>query len=103
MTPDIPELLRPSDAEFYHQIPKPKEGWPDRDNPAALRKSLDLAHDNLKVLVAENDRLRAALLTLHRKLRFWIRVSVTALGILGSAMAGLLGWLIPYAVKGMAR
>lgn len=99
----IPDLLKPSDYEFYRKLPMPEGGWPDRETTKALRKSDDIAHDNIKQLVRENDRLRAALIDLHRKQRRWIKILLTCFVTLAGAVASLFAWLIPFAVKGMAK
>jgi hypothetical protein len=98
-----PELLKPSDHEFYHRVPMPDRGWPDRENPRALRQSLDKAHDNVKQLVRENDKMRGALIGLKRQQRKWLKILLACLGVLATAIGSIFGWLIPYAVHGMAK
>lgn len=97
----IPDLLKPS--AFYRELPMPSDGWPDRETPRALRKSLDKAHDNLKLMLKENHTLRGALIDLHRKQRRWIKILLTCFVTLAGAVASLFAWLIPFAVKGMAK
>lgn len=106
----ISDLLRPPDYTPYVELPKPPEGWPPRDSLPALRKSLDKAHDNLKHVVRENDRLRAASLALYqekmrsdRRHKWQLRILYTLIGLTWAAIWGLLQWLIPYAIHGMAR
>jgi hypothetical protein len=99
----IPDLLKPTDYEFYRQVPMPKGGWPDRENPKALRKSLDKAHDNLGQVVRENDRLRKALIMFSQRQTLWIKIVISALGVLAASVCSILGWLIPYAIRGMAK
>jgi nitrate/nitrite-specific signal transduction histidine kinase len=81
----------------------PKGGWPDRENPKALRKSLDKAHDNLGQVVRENDRLRKALIMFSQRQTLWIKIVISALGVLAASVCSILGWLIPYAIRGMAK
>lgn len=95
----LDELLREPKYEFYKREDMPAEGWPNRDTPKALRKSCDRVHDNMRVLVNENDRLRAAVLELRRRQRICWGISLTA----AIGMLGMLAWLIPYAVKGMSK
>lgn len=99
----IPELLKPTDYEFYRAEPKPAGGWPDRANPKALLKSLDKAHDNLHHALRENDRLRLALLGLHRIQRWQLRIFIALMAATWTALGWALNFLIPYAVHGMAK
>lgn len=99
----IPELLRPSDYEYYKAVPLPYGMLPRRDTPEALRKSLDKAHDNLRATVRENDRLRLALLTMHRRQKWGLRIFIALQALSWSALGGVIKWLIPYAVQGMAK
>lgn len=101
---DIPELLRPSDYAYYTAIPShPRAIWPDRDTVPALRKSLDKAHDNLRHLVSENDRLRSAVFKLHRRIRWLLKVFIALMLVTWSAFAGIVKFLLPYAIQGMQR
>jgi len=94
--PDLEELLRPDSHVYYRQEEMPDQGWPDRDSPQAVRKALDCAHDNMKALVRENDRLRRVLIESQRRHR-------RQLGTIWTGFIGLMAWLVPFAVKGMAR
>lgn len=95
----LDEFLKPPNHEFYKREDMPADGWPSRDTPKALQKSCDRVHDNMRVLVRENDHLRAAILELRRRQRICWGISITA----AVGMISMLGWLIPYAVRGMAR
>jgi len=63
-----PNLLKSDSLEFYRKptlMPEfyryevgPIQGWPSRDTPEAMRKSLDGAHDRVRQLVRVNDQLR---------------------------------------------
>lgn len=104
--PEIPEILRllePSEYEFYRQLDKPPEGWPPRNTLEALEKSDNKAHDNARMLVRENDKLRAALIKLHKSGRFHLRIFILAMCLTWSALGWMLSLLIPYAVHGMAK
>jgi hypothetical protein len=100
---DIAELLSESDYQPYVARPCPPGGWPNRDSLPTLRKSLDKAHDNLRHALRENDRLRAALLALHQRQRWQLRIFLTVMGITWTALGWALNLLIPYAIHGMAR
>jgi hypothetical protein len=101
--PKILELLEPSGYEFYRKEPKPATGWPERDTPKALLKSLDKAHDNLSHALRENDRLRLALIELHRRQRWQLRVFIALTAATWSALGWVFNLLIPYAIHGMAK
>jgi len=81
----------------------PLGGWPKRDSPEALRLALDKCHDNVRQLLRENDRLRKALLELNQQQTFWVKVLVTASGVLATGVGSIFAWLIPYAIRGMAH
>jgi hypothetical protein len=95
------EIVPPRECEFYEQQPRPPQGWPSRESPHALRRSLDKAHDNLKRVVRENDQLRAALGKLHRRQRLQFKLFSSAMGFTWAVMAWLLHLLLPYAIVGM--
>jgi hypothetical protein len=104
MNPDpIPDsdIVPPREYEFYQQQPRPPQGWPPRDSPHALRRSLDKAHDNLKRVVRENDQLRSALGKLHRRQRLQFKLFSAAMGLTWTVMGWLLHLLLPYAIVGM--
>jgi hypothetical protein len=95
----LDEFLKPPDYEFYRREDMPPEGWPDRESQKALRKSCDRVHDNMRVLVRENDRLRAAVIELRRRQRICWAISLAA----AIGMFSVFGYLLPYALHGMAR
>lgn len=95
----LDELLREPKYEFYRREDMPADGWPNRETPKALRKSCDRVHDNMRVLVNENDRLRAALIELRRRQRICWGISLAA----AIGMFSILGYLLPYALHGMAK
>lgn len=99
----IPDLLKPSDYEFYRAEPKPANGWPDRDSPKALLKSLDKAHDNLHHALRVNDRLRLALLELHKRQRWQLRIFIALMAATWSALGWVFNLLVPYAIHGMTK
>ena len=81
----LPELLVPAKVKAYRRETPPPEGWPSRDTPEALEKSLDIAHQNLRCLRWETRILR------------WLLIA--ALSFIG----WLVTFLLPYAIHGMAR
>jgi len=99
----LPELLAPSDYQPYVALPRPPQGWPDRDSPKALRKSLDKAHDNLHHSIRDNDRLRRALIELHARQRWQLKIFLALMGLTWTALGWALNLLIPYAIHGMSR
>ena len=99
----IPDLLRPSDYEYYRAQLLPGERLPPRDTNAALRRSLDKAHDNLRMVVRENDRLRLALLKMHARQKWLLRAFIVLMGVTWSALGGVVKFLLPYAIRGMAK
>lgn len=105
MTPrgTIPDLLRPSDHEYYRPTQRPISGWPERDSPHALRKSLDKAHDNLHHAIRDNDRLRAALLKVAGRQKWQLKVFIVLMGITWSGIGWILNVLIQFVMHGLAR
>lgn len=103
LSDDLAELLAPSGYEPYVARPCPPEGWTSRDSLPAVRKSLDKAHDNLRHALRENDRLRAALLALHQRQRWQVKIFLAVLGITWTVLGWALRLLIPYAIHGMSR
>ena len=104
------DILRPCDYEFYQQVPQPPQGWPERDSPKALRKSLDKAHDNLNKQRTVNDKLQKQLLDMEEVLvteRNWRKWLITALALTWTSWAGAVWWLskvlAPLVLKGLSK
>lgn len=95
----LDELLRPPEYEYYRHEDMPPGGWPSRDSAKALRKSCDRVHDNMRVLVTENDRLRAAVIELRRRQRICWGIGLFSV----AGMVSIIVWLFPYAIHGMAK
>jgi len=110
----LDELLTLADAtEYYqggiepweHDDPPPPEDL----TPEKLAKAGDKAHDNIKLLIRDRDRLQANQLVLNKQnaalldARKWQRIW----NLILTAGLGALGWtvkvLIPLALKGMAK
>jgi hypothetical protein len=101
---DIPELLRPSDFEYYRPMPqRPRSGWPRRDSLLDCRKSLDKAHENLRHLVRENDRLRAALIKMHERQRWIVKVSIALFTGSWGLFAAVLKLFLPALLRSIAK
>lgn len=101
---DIPELLQPSDYQYYHAIPmSPGLPPPRRDTIEALKKSLDKAHDNLRMAVRQNDHLRLALLKMHRQQKWLLKIFIALMLCTWSVLGSLLKFLLPYAIHGLAK
>lgn len=75
----------------------------ERTTPETLLKSLDKAHDNLHHALRENDRLRLALLELHRSQRWQLKIFIALMAAVWTAHGWALNFLIPYAVHGMSK
>jgi len=101
--PPIDDLLRPSDFAYYRAIPLVPGRLPRRDTPEALRKSADKAHDNLRAVVRENDRLRLALLKMHRRQKWGLRGFTALLGFTWSVMGWIVKLVLPCVLKAMAK
>lgn len=88
--------------EYYKHRDAPPMGWPKRRVPTV--EQLDRAHDNIRKLVAEKDRIIAAanaqaeVLEKERKWRKWI---LGAFGFTWLCFYGVLKFMIPYVIKGM--
>ena len=82
---------------LYQQRPISKK-WNDPTRQEMI-DSLNKAHSVNKTLVAA---LNKALLELmrERKWRKWLWRAIAAIGV---TVAGILKWLIPYAIKGMLK
>ena len=104
------DIVRPCDYEFYQQVPKPPQGWPERDSPKALRKSVDRAHDNFLKQARVNDKLQKQLLEMEdvlKKERKWRKWLISALVLTWTSWAGVVWWaskvLAPIVVKGLGH
>lgn len=102
-SPELKELLKPSKHKYYEQIPMPPRGWPERETPEALRKSLDKCHDIQHAVLRENDRLRKVVLDLYEAQRWLLKLFIALMLGTWTVMGGVLKWLIPYAIRGMAK
>lgn len=103
---DVGQLLEPPSHQYYRQIDKPEGGWPKRDTAKALADSLTKSHDNIKALVHENDRLRKAGLVMDARQRWMLKWGKRILWAIGIVLGGtwtVLAYMVPYAVKGMAK
>ena len=61
-------------GDFYRHEVGPIASWPSREHPEAMKKALDVAHDNLRKLIRVNDLLRKGILTLDKDVqreRLW--------------------------------
>ena len=89
--------------EYYDQKPPPPGGWPKRTVPTI--KDLDRAHDNLKKLVQEKDRIieqaNAQAHALDRERR-WRKSMIAAFIATWTTILWILKLLVPYALKGLA-
>ena len=100
----IDELLRPSDYEYYRPMtPRPRAGWPRRDSLQDCRKSLDKAHENLRHLVRENDRLRAALLEIKERQRWTLKVFIALFTGSWGLFAAVLKLFLPALLRGLVK
>lgn len=108
----IPDLLfgkipEPRKLELYRQVPMPPEGWPDGTTPQALKASCDKAHDNLKVVVRDRDRLQHEVIEVRRDAalaqRWQLKIFLSLMGATWAVLGGLLKWLIPFAIRGMTK
>ena len=104
MKPDD-EILRPADYEFYRIVQK----WePPKTERSAEQLTLDAykAHDNIKMLVIERDRLQKAVAILNRsverekKWRNWI---TTGLILTWTVIYGVTKVVAPLIIKGLTR
>lgn len=92
--------------DFYHQRPQPPGGWQKRNDPDALVESLDKAHDNIKRLIRDNDRMRAdtwALIGELKKQRKYVIAAWGAVLTLGGFVLWIAKDLGPYVLKGIAN
>ena len=108
MSPDD-EVLRPADYEFYRIVEKWEAPREVRD-PAQLTLDANKAHDNIKVLVLERDRLQEAVIKLNKSLereKQWRNWLTTALILTWTSWAGVAWWvtkvLAPVIVKGLSH
>ena len=102
-----PNLIGPSDEEFYRILPPPPGGWKPRlPTPEVLQKSLDVAHDNIRKLVASNDQQRVVILHMEsevRQYKLWLKGSWAALLVTWALLGWVVKFLLPYAIHGMAK
>jgi hypothetical protein len=101
MMPD-PDVLEPVSFRYYSMRHPPSGGWQGYDKPRGpyqLQADLNVAHDNIKKLVREKDLFKQYMDAQLKRERFWRKV-ITAL--VAGAWSTIL-YLIPYAIKGMAK
>lgn len=98
-------IINPTPAdEFYKQQPQdaPPLGWKKRTAPTI--EDMNKAHENIRKLVAEKDRIieqSNALVEVIRQERRWRKALTAALGATWAAIGVTLKILIPYALKGL--
>jgi len=97
--PDPPPKLDPRIWHVYHQSQGIFPGYDELRDPSRLQRDINCAHDHIRILVHTNDALMANLMYE----RAWRKLLLWALGATWAGIGGLLAWLIPFAVKGMAR
>jgi len=108
ITPETQEFYtKPSRLrDFYQQRPEPPAGWPDRRDGDQLVRSLDKAHDNIKLLVRDNDRMRADMWSVVKQLKRQRKYVIAAWGAVVT-VGGFVFWiakdLAPYVLKGIAN
>ena len=99
------DVLRPSDWEFYQSLEKwsPPPSPEEPRSPEQLTNDSNRAHDNLKELVVERDRLQRAVLRLTTRCQLLMRVLVASWVLwIGVFWAGI-KWAVPWIVKGMMK
>jgi hypothetical protein len=99
------DVLRPSDWEFYQSLEKwapPAEPESPR-SPEELTKDANRAHDNLKELVAERDRLQKAVILLTTRTKWLMRLLVASWVSWIGAFVYIFKWAAPWIVKGMMK
>jgi hypothetical protein len=97
--PEPPPKL---DKRIWHVYHQQNGIFPGYDKPRSanqLQKDVNCAHDHIRLLVQTNDALMANLMYE----RAWRKLLMWALGATWTGIGGLLAYLIPFAVKGMAR
>lgn len=82
-----PNLLAPTDFEYYVQRPGVKRDW-SRPSEAELVKSVNTAHMFVRQLVTEKDLLRRKMTNTIRWQRIWIKI--LGAGITGAWALSLL-------------
>lgn len=96
-------IINPTPAdEFYKSQDRPPLGWKKRTAPTI--EDMNRAHENIRKLVAEKDRIieqSNTLVEVLRKERRWRKVLMGALGATWATIGVALKILIPYAVKGL--
>jgi hypothetical protein len=108
-----PNLLLPSDYEYFHQLDPPEGGWPGYDRPRSLsqlQRDLNHALDSLKRQVSVNDKLRAGQLKLEAQLereRRWRKLLLSFLAATWIGWITVDWWLIkviaPVLVRGLGK
>jgi len=84
-----PDVLQPNERQYYNSLAKwerPKSAL----SPEALTKDIYAAHDRIKDLVKENDRLRSALIVL--KLEFSRTKKTLIQALLASWLLAIAFW-----------
>lgn len=98
-------IVHPTPAdEYYKPQPEPPGGWPKRTEPTV--EQLNRAHQNIRQLVLEKDRIIQqgnALCEELKRERRWRRWLTAAFAATWVSIYCVLKYLIPYAIKGMLR
>ena len=122
-----PDVIQPSDREYYRQIDPPPGGFRSYSRPRTLEQlqdDLNRAHanlkkqqhvndnlyDNLKKQVRANDSLYGEVLEMSKQLGKayrWIKWITTALVLTWVSWIGIIAWLTklaaPYLIKGWSQ
>jgi hypothetical protein len=100
---DPNDILRPSDWEFYRHAQRWEKHPEVPRSPEELTKDANIAHDNLKELVAERDRLQKVVLVLNARTVWLVRLVIASNVIWASAFFYVFRWAAPWIVKGMMK
>ena len=98
----VEELKRDHRRQYYTSLAK----WarPHRArSPEQLTDDTYAAHDRIKDLVRENDRLRTTVFALDKLVRWLLKASIALLVASWALFATALRFLLPYAIHGMAK
>lgn len=96
-------IINPTPAnEFYKPQDTPPLGWKKRTAPTI--EDMNRAHENIRKLVAEKDRIieqSNAMVEVIKQERRWRKALMAALGATWATIGVALKILIPYAIKGL--
>jgi len=103
------EILRPADYEFYRIVEKWKPPQKPR-TPEQLTADAYKAHDNIKVLVWERDRLQKAVVDLNDEVERYRKRQRWLVGVIVTtwlSWAGVVAWVAkvvaPLVIKGLGK